>query len=125
MSSKKSRQLVPKLINGKFFKKETNTSDRETCRSGFSTLNKNLDKDNKAQSVTFCNKQCKIPVPDPENQKHVANLNSGSGSRSGIPPVPFRPRDPGYVKSRSGSRIRIQDEYFESYFRELRNNFWV
>jgi hypothetical protein len=28
-------------------------------------------------------------------------------------------------KSRSGSGIRIRDEYFGSYFREFRNNFWV
>jgi hypothetical protein len=30
-----------------------------------------------------------------------------------------------YKKSRSESGIRIWDEHLESYFRELRNNFWV
>jgi hypothetical protein len=35
--------------------------------------------------------------------------------------VPFRPRDPGWVKI----RIRIRDEQPGSYFQDLRNNFWV
>jgi hypothetical protein len=36
-----------------------------------------------------------------------------------VDPVPFLPRDPGWVKI----RIRIRDEQLESYFRELRNKF--
>jgi hypothetical protein len=41
-------------------------------------------------------------------------------------PGPFLPPDPGWVEisgSRSGNRIR--DEQPGSYYRELRNNFWV
>ncbi len=60
-------------------------------------------------------------------KKH--DLNQCCGSGSGIQdPVSRWPLDPGWVKINIGmgkNQYRDRDEHPGSYFRELRNNFWV